>query len=64
MEIAAETNRIQEFVAKGNYHAAMNLAISAMNECRRENDPAGVDHFLATIKDIANTMVEEFGSQD
>lgn len=63
MDIESETKTIQEFVVKGNYHAAMNIAISALNECRRESDKAGIDHFLEVIKDIANTMTEEFGSQ-
>lgn len=63
MDIEAETARIREHVDKGNYHAGMNLAISAMNECRREEDQAGVDHFLDMIKGIADTLTETFGSQ-
>lgn len=62
MEIQSETARIQGFIDKGNYHAGINLAISAMNECRREENQGGVDHFLDMIKGIANTMAEEFGS--
>ncbi len=62
MDIESETKTIQEFVVKGNYHAAMNIAISALNECRRDSDQAGIDHFLEVIEGIANTMVEEFGS--
>jgi len=62
MDIESETKTIQEFVVKGNYHAAMNIAISALNECRRDSDQAGIDHFLEVIKGIANTMAEEFGS--
>ena len=62
MDIESETNRIQGFVDKGNYHAAINLAISAMNECRRDKDQAGIDYFIDMIKGIANTMSEEFGS--
>jgi hypothetical protein len=63
MDIEAETTRIQEHVDKGNYHAGINLAISAMNECRREENQPGVDYFLVVIKGIANTMAEEFGSK-
>lgn len=63
MDIQSETTRIQEFVNKGNYHAGINLAISAMNACRHEADQAGVDHFLGLIKDIAETMAEEYGSK-
>lgn len=63
MDVEAETTRIQEHVDKGNYHAGINLAISAMNECRREENQQGVDYFLDMIKGIANTMVGEFGSK-
>lgn len=64
MHIESETNRIQEFVEKGNYHAAINLAISAMNECRRNDDQAGTDHFIGMIKTIADTIAEKFGSDN
>jgi hypothetical protein len=63
MDIQSETTRIQEFINKGNYHAAINLAISAMNACRHEEDQAGVDHFLELIKDIVDTMAREFGGK-
>ena len=62
MDIESETKTIQEFVVKANYHAAMNIAISALNECRRDSNQTGIDHFLAVIKGIANTMADEFGS--
>ena len=61
MDIESETKTIQEFVDKGNYHAAMNIAISALNACRRNKDQTGIDTFLAVIKGIANTMADEFG---
>jgi hypothetical protein len=63
MNIESETKIIHEFVDKGNYHAAMNIAISALNESRRNNDQAGVDTFLDIIKGIASTMEAEFGSR-
>lgn len=63
MDIESETDRIQDFVDKGNYHAAINIALSAMNECRRNNEQAGVDKFIDIIKGIVNTLAEEFGSQ-
>ena len=59
MDIKAEKQDIQKHIDKGNYHAGINLAISAMNECRRNKDQAGVDTFIAFIKDIVNTMDEE-----
>ena len=61
MDIELESKTIQKFVAKGNFHAAMNLAISAVNECRRNTDQVGTNHFLNMIKDIANKMADEFG---
>lgn len=62
MDIEAEVKVIQAFVDKGNYHAAMNITISALNECRRNNEQAGTDKFLGIIRGIADTMSEEFGS--
>ena len=38
MDIASEKDKINFHVARANYHAAINLAISAMNECRRNNE--------------------------
>ncbi len=63
MDIESETYRIQEFVDKGNYHAAINISISALNECRRIEDQVGVDKFIAIIRGIVNTMDDEFGSK-
>jgi len=63
MDIESETVRIQGFVEKGNYHAAINIAISALNECRRKNDQSGVDKFLQVIKGIVEIMDEKFGSK-
>jgi len=62
MNIESESKTIQDFVDKGNYHAAINIAISALNECRRTKNQAGIDEFIGIIKGIANTMGEEFGS--
>lgn len=57
-----ETKNILAFVDKGNYHAAINTAISSMNACRKESNQLGVDHFISVIKNIVDTMAEEFGS--
>lgn len=62
MDISAEKQNIQQHVDKGNYHAAINLAISAMNECRRSDNQAGIDEFIAVIRAIVDTMDEQFGS--
>ena len=61
MNIESELKIIQQFVDKGNYHAAMNISISALNACRRNKYQPGTDRFLDVIKGIANTMTEVFG---
>ena len=63
MDIESEKEKIQIHVDKGNFHAAINLAISALNECRRNDDQVGVDTFLVVIKAIVQTMSDEFGSK-
>jgi hypothetical protein len=63
MNIEAEITNIQSHIDKGNYHAGINLAISAMNACRREQDQTGVDTFIALIKSIVDTIDNEFGSR-
>jgi len=63
MNIKLEKENIQSHVDKGNYHAAINLAISAMNECRRSDNQSGVDSFIIVIREIVNVMDNEFGSK-
>ena len=63
MDVKSEKDKIQSFVDRGNYHAAINLSISAMNECRRNDNQPGVDTFLDVIKTIVQTMADEFGSK-
>jgi len=63
MNIESETERIQAFVERGNYHAAYNIALSGLNQCRRENEQAGVDRFIEIIRGIVDTLAAEFGSQ-
>lgn len=53
---------IERFVARGNFHAAMNTAISALNACHRNSDQDCVDRCLVIIKGIVETMAKEFGS--
>ncbi|MDH5786479.1 MAG: hypothetical protein OEZ16_12845 [Chromatiales bacterium] len=62
MDREAETANINEHIDKGNYHAGINLAISAMNACRREEEQGGVDYFLDLIQGIVDKMRGEFGS--
>lgn len=64
MDIESEKQRINAFVDKGNYHAAINLAISALNECRRNSDQDGIDTFIDVSKGVINKMADEFGSKE
>ena len=52
-----------EFVQRGNYHAAYNIALSGLNACRREQDQAGVDRFIAIIRELVDRLDNEFGSK-
>ena len=63
MDIDAEAETVQEFVDKGNYHAAYNIALSGLNTCRRENDQAGIDRFIVIIRSIVDSLADEFGSR-
>ncbi len=62
MDVNTEISRVQEFVDKGNYHAAINIAISAMNDCRKHENQEGIDTFIEIMRGIINTMGDEFGS--
>ena len=61
MDIEAEAKRVQEFVDKGNYHAAYNIALSGLNACRRNNDQPGIDRFLDIIRAVVDALAAEFG---
>jgi hypothetical protein len=63
MDIQSEKDSINTHLEKGNYHAAINLAISAMNECRRNKDQTGVDEFIDFIRGIVDQLADEFGSK-
>ena len=64
MDLETEKPRIRQFVADGNYHAALNIALSCLNECRRNENQPGVDEFLGIIRGITDTLAEAFGSDD
>ena len=64
MNAKSYVDKIQNHVKEGNYHAAFNLALSGLNECRRNNDQTGVDNFLDIIKDITQRLTTEFGSKE
>jgi hypothetical protein len=63
MDIEAEAEKVQDFVDKGNYHAAYNIALSGLNACHRNNDQAGTDRFIDIIKAVVDALAAEFGSQ-
>lgn len=63
MDIELETKRIQDFVDRGNYHAAYNIALSGLNACRRADDQSGVDRFIGIIRGVVDSLAGEFGSQ-
>ena len=63
MDIEAEAEKVQDFVDKGNYHAAYNIALSGLNACRRNNDQAGTDQFIDIIRAVVDSLAAEFGSQ-
>ena len=64
MDKTTYMERINTFIQKGNYHAAINIALSGLNACRKENDQNGIDEFLDIIKGIIKSLAEEFGSKD
>lgn len=64
MDVETLSERISTFVEIGNYHAAVNIAISGLNECRRNSDRQCADMFLGIIRDILRSMEREFGSQE
>lgn len=61
MDFEAYLARVDGFVAAGNYHAALNIALSGMNACRRQDDQAGVDRCLEVIRGIVNRLEQVYG---
>ena len=64
MDFESYKNEVQGFVDRGNYHAAINIALSGLNACRRENDQAGIDLCLGVIRAVIDQLAGEFGSDD
>ena len=62
VDIEAESERVRDFVRRGNYHAAYNIALSALNACRRAGDQAGVDFFIGLIRELVDSLAGEYGS--
>ena len=64
MNIESYKDEVQGFVSRGNYHAAINVALSGLNECRRNGNQAGIDQCLSVIRDVIQHLAEEFGSKE
>jgi len=60
MNIESEKQHILEFVDKGNYHAAYNIALSDMNACRKHENQSGVNEFIDVIKSIVDALESDF----
>lgn len=64
MDFQSYTDEVQAFVDRGNYHAAINVALSGLNACRRSDDQAGIDRCLALIESVVQQLAGEFGSRE
>jgi len=64
MNVESYKDEVQGFVSRGNYHAAINVALSGLNECRRKGDQVGIDQCLSVIRDVIQQLAEEFGSKE
>lgn len=63
MDFEAYLSRVDGFVEAGNFHAALNIALSGMNACQRQQDPAGVDRCLEVIRGIVDELERVYGSR-
>ena len=63
MNFESYKQEVHGFVDRGNYHAAINVALSGLNACRRSRDQAGVERCLALIREVVETLAEECGSR-
>ena len=64
MDFQAYQDEVQGFVERGNYHAAINIALSGLNACRRSGDQACIDQCLALIESVVQQLAGEFGSRE
>ena len=63
MNIESYRAEVGDFVRRGNYHAALNVALSGLNECRRNNDQALVDQCIDIIREVVEALAEAYGSR-
>jgi len=64
MNIESYKDEVQGFVNRGNYHAAINVALSGLNECHGKHDQVCVDQCLGVIEGVVQQLVQEFGSKE
>ena len=64
MDIKSYTDKIKIHVKDSNYHAALNIAISGLNEGRSINDQSSIDQFVSIIKAISQLVATEYGSKE
>jgi hypothetical protein len=64
MNIESLKSEVQAHADRGNYHAAVNIALSGLNACVRQQDQAGADQCLGLIEAVVQQLAHEFGSKD
>ena len=64
MDLRSYQDEVQGFVERGNYHAAINVALSGLNACRKSGDQASMDQCLGVIETVIRQLAEEFGSKE
>ena len=64
MDLESLRSEVQAFTDRGNYHAAVNVALSGLNAGVRQRDQASVDQCLSIIESVIRQLVTEFGSVD
>ena len=64
MDIDSYSEQIKGFVKVGNYHAAINVALSGLNQCDKEHDQNGVDECLGIIEGIVQKLAQAYGSKE
>jgi len=64
MNMKTYREEVLGFAQKGNYHAAINVALSGVNQCRKEHNQKGIDECLHIIEAVIRKLVQEFGSKE
>jgi hypothetical protein len=64
MKMNAYKQEVHGLADRGNYHAAINVALSGLNQCRKEHSQKDVDECLQVIEGLTTRLVQEFGSKE